>query len=498
MPMPLCLKRCVKDVSPKLDLFPRGLPKLPANISYVLYAPFFCEDNVYRNTFPFENSTFEHEKDADPLPNVSQAFYSSLFKHQLDVGVAMSNYEVDFLQDQTQWFADFVETVDGSKRWLEGMAAAALSLNMSVQYCMAHPAAFLEAMALPAVSNGRASGDYQTPDGNLLDYGTAAPFFAAIGIAPSKDNFWSTPNQPRPRSKSPITGAPACDGGSRNVTDNFLHALVATLSTGPVGFSDALGYTNVSLIKSTCDSAGLLLKPSLPLAAIDRTFSSGLTASSSLPSSRGPQVPAGSHVWATHTAVSTATATATSSSTSTSASQSSRSSSSTGTGTGAGTVTLIWYMVVAIAVADDWMLVRDDMWPPLLETQDVVVWDHSDIVGTAQMIPAGTPELASMHTPASSSIAGGHAFGYTLISPIIPSSGGWAFLGEPSKLTPVSVQRNFKFELHEENAAKFTVKIVGSAAVGELVTAAAWRDGKVHTFTAQIDEKGGCVFLFNS
>ena len=91
--------------------------------------------------------------------------------------------------------------------------------------------------------------------------GTSAPFFAAAGIAPSKDNWWSTPDQPKPRT---LAGGPTpCDGGNRNVTNNFLHALVATLSTGPVGFSDALGYTNATLVRSTCASDGLLLKPSL-------------------------------------------------------------------------------------------------------------------------------------------------------------------------------------------------------------------------------------------
>ena len=33
---------------------------------------------------------------------------------------------------------------------------------------MSHPAAFLEALSFPAVTNGRASGDYEGPDGNLL------------------------------------------------------------------------------------------------------------------------------------------------------------------------------------------------------------------------------------------------------------------------------------------------------------------------------------------
>ena len=50
----------------------------------------------------------------------------------------------------------------------------------------------MEAIALPAVTNGRASGDYVQPTGNLLGYGRAAPFFSAVGIAPSKDNWWST------------------------------------------------------------------------------------------------------------------------------------------------------------------------------------------------------------------------------------------------------------------------------------------------------------------
>lgn len=63
------------------------------------------------------------------------------------------------------------------------MARAASALNMSVQYCMAHPAAFLNAaMNLPAVTNGRASGDYQNPDGNLLPYGTFLCLFMRFKI----------------------------------------------------------------------------------------------------------------------------------------------------------------------------------------------------------------------------------------------------------------------------------------------------------------------------
>ena len=334
------------------------------------------------------NSTLEKEHDADPMPNASEAFYTNLFKQQHEKGVRMTNYEVDFLQDQTQWFAPYVEEVDGSEKWLGGMARAAAELNMSVQYCMSHPAAFLNAaMSLPAVTNGRASGDYADPVGNLLQYGTSAVFFSAVGIAPSKDNFWSTPNQPKPRSLQ--GGPPPCDGGNRNVTDNFLHALVATLSTGPVGFSDALGYTNATLVKSTCAKDGMLLKPSLPLAAIDRSFSIG-----SNESTVAPSVPAGSHVWTTHTSAAGQT----------------------------------WWFVLAISVEQPWELLRSDLYPVLPLSEQVVVYDYRDPAGTAKLIEANQTVLWEIQTPPAAD--GYHGFTYLVIASIIPTSGGWALLGE--------------------------------------------------------------------
>ena len=293
--------------------------------------------------------------------------------------------------------------------------------------------------------------------------GTSAPFFAAAGIAPSKDNWWSTPDQPKPRT---LAGGPTpCDGGNRNVTNNFLHALVATLSTGPVGFSDALGYTNASLVRSTCASDGLLLKPSLPLAAIDRTFSVG-SPSGAASSSVGPPVPAGGHVWATHTRVGSATYTEG-----------------------------IWYSVLAITVHSEWSLLRSDLWPPLDEDADVVVWDWGD-VSSARLVKANTSELASLQTapapplPAEPTPRPVFDFTYKLVAPMIPTSGGWALLGEPDKLTPVSEQRQWSFDLAEG----FLLKVEG--AVGENVTVAAWKGGQVHTHSTVIGDNGEGAIIF--
>lgn len=114
---------CVKELIPKPELFPAGLPKLPEEISYHLYGPFYCEDNVYLSKFSMVNSTLEKEKDSDPMPAASEAFYTNLFQSQRDMGVKMTNYEVDFLYDQTQWFAPYVENVDGSKTGWGGWRA---------------------------------------------------------------------------------------------------------------------------------------------------------------------------------------------------------------------------------------------------------------------------------------------------------------------------------------------------------------------------------------
>lgn len=360
-------------------------------------------------------------------------------------------FEVDFLQDQTEWFPYMVQEHDGAAKWLSGMAHAAATLNMSVQFCMAHPAAFLHALQLPSVTNGRASGDYQTPSGNLLSYGTAAPFFSAIGIAPSKDNWWSTPNQPRPRDLTPSGGPPPCDGGSRNVTNNLLHALVATLSTGPVGFSDAVGHTNATLVLSTCRADGLLLKPSRPLAAIDRSFSR--TAWSTGASASGsPRVAAGSHVWATHTAVGNST----------------------------------WYYALNLAQEGTlvaYNLQHSDLWPPLSSEDDVVVWDYADPAATAVLVKgtAGSSTLATMQ-------GDGHAF--WIVSPVM--DGGWAFLGETNKLTPVSVQRLFTFATGASGT--LTVHMAGS--VGEQCRVSAWKDGTVHTTSASIGNDGSATVSF--
>ena len=52
-------------------------------------------------------------------------------------------------------------------------------------------------------------------------------------------------------------------------THPALHSVIATLSTGPVGPSDAIDKFNISLILKSCNMDGLILKPSRPAFAIN-------------------------------------------------------------------------------------------------------------------------------------------------------------------------------------------------------------------------------------
>lgn len=58
---------------------------------------------------------------------------------------------------------------------------------------------------------------------------------------------------------------------------------------GPVGISDAIGHTNMTLARATADAGGRLLQPSQPIAALDINFAVN------------PQLRPAGHVWSTMT-----------------------------------------------------------------------------------------------------------------------------------------------------------------------------------------------------
>jgi len=96
----------------------------------------------------------------------------------------MTSFEPDFMLQNFACIPEFLREIGASESWLSGMANAALSLHLPVQLCMATPTDVMTAMALPAVTNFRASNDYYY--GEAWDIGLSSLLIWVLGFRPSK------------------------------------------------------------------------------------------------------------------------------------------------------------------------------------------------------------------------------------------------------------------------------------------------------------------------
>eukprot|EP01084_Bolivina_argentea_P167874 291236_1 len=126
---------------------------------------------------------------------------------------------------------------------------------------MALPMELMQSLSLAQVTNGRASGDYAS--GANFNIGPGALLWSALGLKPSKDNFWTWFNEPVPPHIHHY-------GGDHNSTE--VHAMIALLSNGPVGISDRSGFSNDTLIMRLCNADGRLLQPIRTITAMDDQF----------------------------------------------------------------------------------------------------------------------------------------------------------------------------------------------------------------------------------
>lgn len=72
----------------------------------------------------------------------------------------MVSFEPDFMVENNICVDEFLSSHSAAEQWMGGMAAAAASRNVPMQWCMASPSDLLMALKIPAVTNLRASTDY--------------------------------------------------------------------------------------------------------------------------------------------------------------------------------------------------------------------------------------------------------------------------------------------------------------------------------------------------
>jgi hypothetical protein len=238
-----------------------------------LYAPYFCPDSIYFHNTETPHPHFDSVSSNTLLPGCSgfnfetansmnsYEFFSWFLKKGIDAG--MTSFESDFMNQNVNCVDEFVQSTTATDEFLRGMASAAVDLNIPIQWCYATPNEVLASLDLPSVTNFRVSFDYCY--GQSYDIGESSLLVWALGAAPSKDTLWTTINNK--------TETPGCkwtpDHESVAVE---LHVVLALLSSGPVGISDGIGWTNKTLVERIIAKDGTLLQPSKPITAVDSNF----------------------------------------------------------------------------------------------------------------------------------------------------------------------------------------------------------------------------------
>jgi hypothetical protein len=167
-------------------------------------------------------------------------------------------YEQDWMVESFLGVRGLRAGAGRAREWQEGLDRAAAEHGLTLQWCMATPADFLQTVTLDRVTSIRTSGDYRY----LFDNGLNWVWFLhgnalarGLGLNAFKDVF--------------ISDRDAEQGGEPYAE---VEALLAALSTGPVGIGDRIGRADRALVLRTCREDGVLVKPDAPLAALDRCF----------------------------------------------------------------------------------------------------------------------------------------------------------------------------------------------------------------------------------
>jgi len=269
------------------------------------------------------------------------------------------------------------------------MGKAASDQGLTIQYCMPLWNDYLQSVEIQSVTQIRASDDYN-PGRKQWDIGVTSMLAWSLGLIPFKDDFWTTAQQP---------------GNPYNASEPNpeLQTLVAALSYGPVGFSDAINYVNKTLIMKTCTTSGLLLKADQPATSIDRTFSN-----------RAPN----GYVWSTYSNISE----------------------------------IFWQYVVGIEMKNTFDLFPLDL-PIAANIPRFFEWHNPNILSAFS-------DKSPIHIPVHQAAlkAGTWPFNYYVIVPQL--SNGFYILGEIQKFVTMSAQR---FVAVQISSASVNIQIRGTS-----------------------------------
>lgn len=237
------------------ELFPNGIEAFSQKLGLPLiaHARWFDQKNAYRSDYKFVDG----EGMRRPAFPVEDRFFEMLMSNARQWGIRV--YEQDWLDAQWRMIPYLRESVEAGEKWLDAMSRAAARQGMTIQYCMANPGMFMQAVKYPNITQVRTSDDYMAgmpKQIHWIPFTKTSMLAWAVGLYPWKDTFLSS------------TGERVV----RNERRPEEETLISILSAGMVGPGDRLGFINQPLLMRTCRKDGLLLKPDRPAMPIDRMF----------------------------------------------------------------------------------------------------------------------------------------------------------------------------------------------------------------------------------
>lgn len=179
-------------------------------------------------------------------------------------------YEQDWLVEIWLGIKQLREVPGRVAAWQHAMNDAATNAsNMALIWCMATPADMAAATGLSRVVAVRSCDDYRYAKDPAVLWKwhlTTSVLLRSLGLWAFKDVFLSSSNG---KDKVDIDGDPNAE----------LEAALAALSGGPVAIGDRIGRTDKNVVRRTCRVDGTIIKPDMPLAALNRSLSAAPDAS---------------------------------------------------------------------------------------------------------------------------------------------------------------------------------------------------------------------------
>jgi hypothetical protein len=238
---------------PRADLLPEGIEGLRARMGG---PPLILHGRHMSSASPYLR---EHEcwVDGDRAHPVGPELFDRLLAQAASWGAIC--YEQDWLVEIWLGVRGLRERPGRVRAWQEDLDAAAARHGLSLVWCMATPADFFQTLTLERVVAIRTSGDYRYLSGNAghwVRFLYTNALARALGLLPFKDVFLTA------RDADGLDGDPFAEA----------EAMLSALSAGPVGIGDRIGRTDAGIVRRTCRADGLLVKPDLPIAALERCF----------------------------------------------------------------------------------------------------------------------------------------------------------------------------------------------------------------------------------